>query len=71
MNTKISLEACRVNAGMNQSEWGKKLGVARTTVFNWEQGYSEPTASQLRTISELSTIPIEFIFVPKKSKNVG
>lgn len=60
---KISLAACRVNAKMSQAEWGEKLGVARSTVNNWESGISEPTLNQLRTISELSGIPMDFIYV--------
>jgi DNA-binding XRE family transcriptional regulator len=65
--TKISLEAARVNAGFTQREFAKELGVAHTTVVNWEKGNTEPNMSQLRKISELSGIPMDFIFVPDKS----
>lgn len=64
---KISLEAARINAGLSQKEMAKILGVSNTTVCNWENGNSEPSASQLRKISELSGIPMDFIFVPDKS----
>lgn len=64
----ISLEACRVNRRMNQAQWSKEIGVSRNTIANWEGGYSEPSATQLRLISEKSGIPIELIFVPEKSK---
>lgn len=63
---KISLEAVRVNAGMNQKEWAKKLGVSNNTVINWEKGNTEPTLSQVREMSLLSGIPMDFIFVPDK-----
>ena len=62
---KISLEAVRVNAKMKQKEWAEILGVSQATVVNWEKGNTEPTLSQLRTMSELSGIPMDFIFVPE------
>lgn len=63
---KISLEAVRVNAKMTQKEWAKALGVSNTTVVNWEKEKTEPTLSQLKTMSKLSGIPMDFIFVPNK-----
>ena len=63
---KISLEAVRVNAKMTQKEWASKLGVSNSTVVNWEKGNTEPTLSQIRKMSELSGIPMDFIFVPDK-----
>lgn len=67
---KISLEAVRVNAGMTQKEWAKKIGVSNATVVSWEKGNTEPSLSQLRIMSELSGIPMDFIFVPDKSNLV-
>ena len=63
---KISLEAVRVNAGYNQKEWAEIFGISNVTVVNWEKGKTEPTLSQLRKMSELSGIPMDFIFVPNK-----
>ena len=64
---KISLEAVRVNAKMTQKEWASKLGVSNSTVVNWEKGNTEPSLSQLREMSRLSGVPMDFIFVPDKS----
>ena len=64
---KISLEAGRVNAKMTQKEWASKLGVSNSTVVNWEKGNTEPSLSQLREMSRLSGVPMDFIFVPDKS----
>ena len=63
---KISLEAARVNAKLTQKELAEILGVSNVTIVNWEKGKSEPYASQLRKISELSGIPLDFIFVPDR-----
>lgn len=64
---RISIAACRVNARMKQREFAEKLGVSISTVTNWELGKTEPDLSQLRTISEISGIPMDFIFVQKVS----
>ena len=64
---KISLEAVRVNAKKTQKEWAELLGASNTTVVNWEKGNTEPSLSQLRKMSELSGVPMDFIFVPDKS----
>lgn len=64
---RISLEAARVNAKLTQKELAEKLGISNVTVVNWEKGVTEPTLSQLRKISQLSGIPMDFIYVPDKS----
>lgn len=61
---RISLEAARVNAGLTQEKMAKILGVSKFTIINWEKGNSAPDARQLRKISELSGIPMDFIFIP-------
>ena len=66
-NINISLKAARVNANLTQRELAEKLNVTIDTVLNWENGRSEPKLSQLRQISELSGIPMDFIFVPDES----
>lgn len=62
-NVRISIKACRVNAGLEQREFAEKVGVTVPTVISWEMGKTEPKLTQLRIISELSKIPMEFISV--------
>ena len=64
---RIRLSAARANAGMNQQEWADAIGVDKATVVNWEAGRTEPGLSQLRKISEMSKIPMDYIFAPIKS----
>lgn len=64
---KIILAAARVNARMTQRELANELNVDLSTISNWENGKSEPNVSQLRKISELSKIPMDFIFVHEQS----
>lgn len=60
---KINLTAVRANTGMTQKEWANELGVTYYTVNNWETGKTCPNSIQLRKMSELSGIPMDFIFV--------
>ena len=64
---RITLEAARINARLTQRQLAEALEISVGTVVNWESGKSEPSLSQLRKISELSGIPMDFIFVPEKS----
>lgn len=66
-NVRICLKAVRVNCDMTQEEFSKELGVDKSTVWNWENGKGEPNVTQLRKMSELSSIPMDFIFVPEQS----
>ena len=64
---KINLAAVRTNANMTRREWATAVGVGVSTIDNWENGRTEPSATQLRRMSELSGIPMDFIFAEQKS----
>lgn len=64
---RISIAAARVNAGLKQREFAEKIGVSLATVTNWESGRTEPDVSQLRKISQISGIPMDYIFVKEES----
>lgn len=61
---QINLTAARVNANLTQLEMAKQLKVDRSTIHSWEKGRTSPTLPQLRKISELSHIPMDYIFLP-------
>lgn len=64
---RICIAACRVNANLSQREFAKKVGVSLATITNWEAGKTEPDLTQLRKISELSGIPMDYIFMERES----
>lgn len=64
---KIYLPAVRVNAKMTQEQWANELGYDKCTIVNWEAGRGEPNVTTLRKMSELSGIPMDFIFCEHKS----
>lgn len=67
---KITMAAARVNARLTQAELAEKLNVRKETLNGWENGKTEPPASAIRTLSELSGIPMDFIFVPSQFNEI-
>ena len=63
---RISLAACRVNAKMTKTEMAYRLDVLPVMVEAWEKGEKEPELEQLRKISEISGVPMNFIYVEDK-----
>lgn len=70
MEIQISLAAARVNAGLTQNDVAKAIRVGKQTIVNWEKGKSEPKMSQSRELSDLYGIPIDNIFLPRKSNDI-
>ena len=58
---KFSLEAARVNAKMTQKQVADAMGVATTTIRNWEKGKSFPKQPAIEKLCELYGIPYDFI----------
>lgn len=66
---QISLVAARANAGLTQEEAAVKVGVTRHTIINWEKGKITPRIPELEMLSKVYGIPVDYIFLPKKSTN--
>ena len=63
---KISLEAARVNAGFDQKNAAKELGVSNKTLCNWEKYITFPNSVQVVKICELYQVPYDAVnFLPK------
>lgn len=63
---RISLEAARVNAGMNQTQAAKALGVSVATILKWEKGTTMPPVDKAIALAGLYSMPLDSInFCPK------
>ena len=58
---KFSLASARVNANMTQAQVAEKMGVATTTIRNWEKGKSFPKQPAIEKLCELYGIPYDLI----------
>lgn len=60
-----SVKQLRKTLGLSQEEFGKRIGVAKTTICNYEQGVSTPARSTLENMSsEFHITPSYFIKDP-------
>lgn len=64
---KITLAAARVNAGLNQQEAARALGVSVATLQNYESGKTIPQWSTVRKIEEVYHFPADYIFLSRNS----
>ena len=68
---KITLKAARVNAGMTQDEAAHALNKTKQTIVNWESGVTEIKYRDLMRLSELYSMPIEFVNIPERRDKTG
>lgn len=59
---KITLRAARVNAGLSQQEAAGKIGVAVSTLRNWENGKTFPNQPKIERICEVYGITFDVLF---------
>ena len=59
---KITLKAARVNAGLTQAEAAAKLGIAQSTLKNWEYGHTDPKLPQFMKLCRLYGVSCDIFF---------
>ena len=59
---KITLKAARVNVNMTQTEAAEKIGVAVSTIRNWEAGKTFPTKPMIDKLCEVYGVPFDVLF---------
>lgn len=60
MEIKISLEAARINAGLNQKNAAKHLKINPATLSNWEHGITIPSWDKVREMEKLYNMSSDF-----------
>lgn len=56
-----AIKELRVEAGLTQLELANKVGVTPSSVYNWERGKTEPTATNLRDLALALGVAMEEI----------
>lgn len=64
---RISLAAARVNADMTMEDVAKSIGISKTTLVNWENGVTVPTADKAEALAVLYKCPLNRINFCRKS----
>jgi len=63
---QITLKAARVNANLSQKDAAKELGVAPSTLRNWEAGKTFPRQDQIIALCQLYGVAFDNIFFGNK-----
>lgn len=61
MNFAERLAFCRERAGLKQADLAEELGVSRPLISKWENGKTEPTATQAARWAERTGVPVEWL----------
>lgn len=61
MTLADKLKEARKNAGLTQTELAEKLSVSRQAITKWESGKGIPDIENLRTISKVLEVNIDFL----------
>lgn len=64
---QFTIKQARTHAGMTQAELAEKLGIDRSTYIKIEKDVSRATVGQVNQISEITGIPIAYIFLTDNS----
>ena len=64
---QFTIKQARTHAGMTQAELAEKLGIDRSTYIKIEKDVSRATVCQVNQISEITGIPIAYIFLTDNS----
>lgn len=59
----VSVRAARANAGMTQNELAAVLNVHPKTLVKWEANNYYPDSNNLLTLSRISGVPLDCIFL--------
>ena len=58
---RIVLKSLRENAGYSQAAFARKIGVAQSTVGNWESGSREPNIETLNKLSDFFGVSVDYL----------
>lgn len=60
---KITLKACRTNAGYSQKEIAQILNKTKETIVSWEKGKTMPDGFELQKLAKIYGVSSDFIFL--------
>lgn len=56
------LKELRRKSGYTQVEIANKLGISRSSVANWEQGYRVPDFLSIKHMCRIYRVPVDFVY---------
>lgn len=71
MSVGTNIKRLRDRAGMTQEELADKLGVARSTVTQWENGWSNPRMRMVQKLAGVFHVTSSDTYVPRMPSNAS
>ena len=65
---KITLKAARVNANLTQEEVAREMHRTKQTIVNWETGVTDIKFQDLKKLSDLYQMPIDYLNIPEQKE---
>ena len=66
-----TIRELREERGWTQLELANRLGVTPSTIYSWERGRYEPTASKLRALARAFGVSMDIIALPEGDTIAG
>ena len=66
-----TIRELREERGWTQLELANRLGVTPSTIYSWERGRYEPTASKLRALARTFGVSMDVIALPESDTVAG
>lgn len=61
MRFKDRLKELRKESNISQSEIAKMLNMSKMAVSHWENGHSEPSIEQLKTLAQFFNVSVDYL----------
>lgn len=71
MEIKEKLVALRKEKGLTQLAVAEKLDVSRQAISRWESGMALPSTDNLRCLSSLYEVPIDYLLKEDSKRNAN
>lgn len=68
MSVEANIKRMREAEDMTQEQLAEKLDVARSTVTQWERGWSNPRIGMVQKIAGVFGVILTFVFGKKKGR---
>ena len=65
----MRLETLRARDGLSQEQVARQLGVSRNTMKNWEDGVTEPNASQIKALADMFGVTTDYLLDRKENED--
>jgi transcriptional regulator with XRE-family HTH domain len=63
------IEKARMAKGLSLEKLGKKIGVSRQLVWQWEKDETDPS-KHIKELSEHLGVPVEYFYGPKRAPGI-